>query len=302
MITWKKHDMRDTKLQQYCTYRRRLARDGIQGTAPQLGVHAYYDEAAQKAALFPDFPHYFNVGLWDEATLSATTASEQLIGTLVTGLRTHGSSDISFESARVLDVACGIGGNASYLRRYFDPGNIVGINISEEQLSVCRTVAPQSRFLLMDAVDLAFPEAHFDFLLCVEAAFHFQTRAEFLRQAQRVLKPGGVLALTDILIIEESYEVPHKFLDHHPRDNYLPSLQAYSECVTRAGFASVDVIDITDSGPRSHFRFIVRHLHEEWLAGRVSFGSLQQQLDNFYVLEAILHKGLICFATKASSP
>jgi ubiquinone/menaquinone biosynthesis C-methylase UbiE len=45
----------------------------------------------------------------------------------------------------------------------------------------------------MDAARLAFADAQFDAVICVEAAFHFDTRAAFLREALRVLKPAGAL-------------------------------------------------------------------------------------------------------------
>jgi ubiquinone/menaquinone biosynthesis C-methylase UbiE len=51
----------------------------------------------------------------------------------------------------------------------------------------------------MDATHLAFADRVFEQILCVESAFHFQTRAQFFAEAYRVLKPGGAVVLWDML-------------------------------------------------------------------------------------------------------
>ena len=53
---------------------------------------------------------------------------------------------------------------------------------------------------IADATDLTFADTAFDRVLCLEAMFHFSSRRKFFMEAARVLKPGGVLAGTDILI------------------------------------------------------------------------------------------------------
>jgi ubiquinone/menaquinone biosynthesis C-methylase UbiE len=42
----------------------------------------------------------------------------------------------------------------------------------------------------MDAVEMDFADHSFEQIICVEAAFYFNTRRQFLQEAWRVLKPG----------------------------------------------------------------------------------------------------------------
>ncbi|TIT84310.1 MAG: class I SAM-dependent methyltransferase, partial [Mesorhizobium sp.] len=103
------------------------------------------------------------------------------------------------KGGRILDVACGLGASTRRLLASYPPEAVTAINISAAQVATARQNAPGATVLQMDAAKLAFPDASFDAVICVEAAFHFDTRAAFLAEALRVLKPGGALVLSDIL-------------------------------------------------------------------------------------------------------
>jgi SAM-dependent methyltransferase len=49
-----------------------------------------------------------------------------------------------------------------------------------------------------DATRLPFAAASFDGVISVEAAFHFASRARFFAETFHVLRPGGVLSMSDI--------------------------------------------------------------------------------------------------------
>ena len=126
---------------------------------------------------------FFNFGYWDESSSDQKSASENLTERLL--------SFIPEKSGKILDVACGNGGTAAYLLRYYPPSKVTGINISEKQLETARKMAPGCTFLRMDAAQLEFECDFFDNIICLEAVFHFSTREDFLSEAYRVLKPGG---------------------------------------------------------------------------------------------------------------
>ena len=91
----------------------------------------------------------------------------------------------------ILDVACGAGLLANPLA---GQGHAVtGIDLSPDSLRVARAHDPTRSvtYLQMDARSLAFPDARFDVVCMMDFLEHVEARDEVIREAARVLKPGG---------------------------------------------------------------------------------------------------------------
>jgi len=176
---------------------------------------------------------FANVGYWKGVEDGWELASIKLMEILV--------GFLSERNGSVLDVACGTGATTKFLSKYFDPGKIIGINISEAQLKVCERFVPECKFKLMDATQLEFDDSTFDNVLCVESAPNFDTRQKFLEEVHRVLKVGGKVAMSDWLFDRDDF-----LNEVHPKENYLPDLTAYEELLTKIGFRDVRIEDITE--------------------------------------------------------
>ncbi len=233
---------------------------------------------------------FLNYGYWDETTAGQKEASERLVEKLLDFLPVR--------QGRVLDVACGKGATTRYLCRYFRPAQITGINISEKQVSIARRNAPDCDFRVMDATRLDFADASFDVVLCVEAAFHFRTRQRFFHEACRILKPGGWLLLSDILMCKEA----EKRRRYRHEENYVRDESEYRRQLEAAGFARVELVDATEACWKGHFMNVVRFFHEQYFAGEISRQQLADHLRLSYDRVPDTEKYLLVAAMKPGPP
>ena len=205
-------------------------------TALDRMTRVYNNAMVRHRSRYYENSGFFNFGYWGGTAQTQSQASAALVDQLL--------DRIAVKGGRVLDVACGAGASTRRLMDSYAPDMIVGINISEVQLEAARALAPQCQFVRMDAARLEFADSEFDAVICVEAAFHFKTREAFLREALRVLRPGGSLVLSDILF--RGMAGPLASLFHVPQANRRAGLADYGSLLKASGFDAVRVEDATD--------------------------------------------------------
>jgi erythromycin 3''-O-methyltransferase len=139
-------------------------------------------------------PGWLNLGLWEgdgSDPAEAPVAVRRLVETLARALP---------EGGDVLDVGNGLGAQDPVIAGVVSPRRLVAVNITRSQLVAGRDRLAEAGAVGVnaDATRLPFADGSFDGVISVEAAFHFPSRARFFAEAHRVLRPGGVLSMSDI--------------------------------------------------------------------------------------------------------
>jgi ubiquinone/menaquinone biosynthesis C-methylase UbiE len=101
---------------------------------------------------------------------------------------------------RLLDVACGTGVVArTAAARVLPAGSVTGIDVNADMLDTARQAAgadAATEWRQADALDLPFPEASFDVVVCQQGLQFVSDRAAMVRETRRVLAGSGRLAMS----------------------------------------------------------------------------------------------------------
>jgi erythromycin 3''-O-methyltransferase len=153
-----------------------------------------YDSLGPDLWLAPA-PGWLNLGLWEGPgeESEAPLAVRRLVETLASHLPVGGD---------VIDVGNGLGAQDLVIADVVRPRTLVAVNITESQLRAGaeRLVRARAAPVVGDATRLPLQDRSADGVISVEAAFHFPSRAAFFSEVRRVVRPGGVLAMSDVAV------------------------------------------------------------------------------------------------------
>lgn len=145
---------------------------------------------------------------------------------VIAALRTQGSR-------RIADIACGTGILADRIQRELDTEAVYGVDMAAGMLEQARNRSDAVQWLTGPAEQLPFEDGTLDAVVTT-SAFHFFDQPAALADFHRVLRPGGVVAVTTF--------GPSPVLARLTRTSaaHAPSPEEMRQLFTDAGF---DVID-----------------------------------------------------------
>jgi ubiquinone/menaquinone biosynthesis C-methylase UbiE len=111
----------------------------------------------------------------------------------------HLAQPVDLNGLEVMEVSCGHGGGASYIKRYLQPKSMLGVDLNPRAIDFCRRhhKVKGLSFLQANAESLRFEDQTFDAILNLEASHCYGDMAQFLNQVVRLLRPGGYFLFAD---------------------------------------------------------------------------------------------------------
>ena len=156
---------------------------------------------------------------------------------------------------RVLDIGCGLGGTARFIASHFG-AHVTGIDLTPAYVDVANKLSEmveldgKTMFLQASALKLPFEDDSFDMAVMLHVGMNIEDKSTMFSEAARVLAPGGIFALFDIMRGDDAKSAlrfPFPWAEVAEASFVAPP-QSYRDAAAAAGFEQTGERDRSDFG------------------------------------------------------
>lgn len=147
----------------------------------------------------------------------------------------------------VLDAGCGVGGSSIFLAKNYN-ANTIGITLSQKQVEHAKSnaelnnVNTQCSFEVQDYLHTNFPDNTFDVVWAVESSCYAPDKIDFLKEAFRILKPGGKVVVADFF---NNDTIPN-IADHELMKKWVKTWAIHSYAGVNEFFEKMEIAGFED--------------------------------------------------------
>lgn len=266
-------------------------------------IVSYYEECdnAYRDAWGMDSNMQLNLGLWKPGTKKLSEALVHLNEEIAS------LGEISKEH-KVLDAGCGVGGTAIHLAKTIGC-HVTGITLTPHQAEKAKENASKhavthlTNFQVMNYMKTSFRDEHFDIITGLESICYAEPKIDFIKEAYRLLKPGGKLILAENLqgkekLNEKEFDELYTFAFHGCKVQSLDTANQYLNNLEQTGFKQFECLDYTEL-IRPSIKRLRRFFYPAWaynkfhrLIGKPFSATQEANTKMCYYLQTSLSKGL----------